>query len=290
MWTESPANAGLFLAEGVHRESFRGRVARRVLGMLFALGVITAGAHPDLLEQIERLDAEVARAPGDAALLLQRGDLNRRHGDFAAAEADFAAARALQPDLPEQDFAEGRLLLEVGLPAAADQRFSRFLEVHPQHASAWNLRGRARLAQGQPGLAAQDYARAIEFSDAPSPALYHQQAAALALAGTAHWQDARQALAAGLARHPQDVALRGLATDLALALGQDEVATAEMAQLPEPLHRLPQWQRRIELAACGAAGGSAAEACAQQAWTRLWDELDRWLCDQRGASQATRDN
>ena len=270
----------------VPRQSLRGRGARGVLAILLALCVSTAAAHPDLLQQIERLDAEIARAPGDASLLLQRGDLHRRHGDFAAAEADFAAARALQPDLPQQDFAEGRLLLEAGLPAAADQYFSRFLEAHPQHASAWNLRGHARLAQGQPGLAAQDYARAIEFSDAPGPVLFQQLGAALVLAGTARWQDARQALAEGLSRTPQDVALLGLAIDIELALGEVGAADAAIKQLPAGLQRLPQWQRRMELAACGMAGGDGVEACAQQAWTRLWDEVDRWRRDQPGAQQA----
>lgn len=271
---------------GAPRGSFRSLAARSVLGILFAFCAVTAGAHPDLLEQIRRLDGEITRAPGDASLLLQRGDLHRRHGDFAAAEADFATARALQPDLPQQDLAEGRLLLETGLPAAADQHFSRFLETQPKHASAWNLRGHARLAQGQPALAAQDYARAIELSDEPSPVLFQQQAAALVLAGTAHWQDAQQVLATGLARHPQDIALWGIAIDIELALGEFGAAKAAISQLPAGLQRLPQWQRRLELAACEAAGGLDAEGCAQQAWTRLWDEMDRWRYDQQGVPQA----
>ena len=245
-----------------------------------------AGAHPDLLEQIEHLDAEIAQNSGDATLLLQRGDLHRRHGDFAAAAADFAAARALDPAKPELDFAEGRLLLDSSQSAAAEQSFSRYLDANPQHAAGWNLRGHARLAQGLPELAARDYGRAIDLSDPPGPALFLQQASALVLAGTDDWPAAQQVLQSGLERHPQDVALHGLAADIALAQGEPDAARMEIGRVPAAVQGLSQWQRRIELAACVAAGGADAERCAQQARAQLRAELNRWRHDQPSMRQA----
>lgn len=240
-----------------------------------------AGAHPDLLEQIALLDQQIAQQPDDAALRVMRGDLHRRHGDLEAAERDFAAARSLQPDFDTLDLQQARLLLDQADPAGAEALLTRDLAVHPERAVSWDLRGRARIALRRPEPAAADFGQAIRFSSAPSPALLRQQALALIAAGPGQWESARRALDAALLRHPQDPALLGLATDLALAQGQPEAARALVGRVPEALHVLPRWAARLERAQCleQAASGTdeMAERCLPDAREELAAQVEAWI-------------
>lgn len=211
---------------------------------------LPAWSHPDLLLQIEELDLALVSNPADADLLTRRGDLYRRHEDFAAAALDLAAARTAQPDYPPLDLYEGMLLLDTGNPAGAEELLSRYLREHPQQASAWILRAQARLAMGQGEQAAQDYAQAVRYADQPSPEMYRDWSLALVAAGTDHWNAAREVVDTGLERFPRDVALLALGSDIALAANQPDIATAYINRLPPAITRLDQWQARHALTEC----------------------------------------
>jgi tetratricopeptide (TPR) repeat protein len=224
----------------------------RLACLLILLSTLASPAwgHPDLLLQIEELDLALVSSPTDADLLARRGDLYRRHEDFAAAALDLAAARAAQPDYPPLDLYEGMLLLDTGSPAGADTLLSRYLRDHTQQASAWILRAQARLAMGQAEQAAQDYAQAIRYADQSSPGLYRDWSLALVAAGTEHWNAARDVADTGLERFPRDVALLALGTDIALAINLPDIAAAYINRLPPTITRLDQWQARRVLSGC----------------------------------------
>jgi len=240
-----------------------------------------AAAHPDLLEQIALLDRQIAQQPGNAALRVTRGDLHRRHGDLEAAERDFAAARRIQPDFDTLDLQQARLLLDRGDAAGAERLLTRDLAAHPERAVAWSLRGRANIALRRPVPAAGDFEQAIQRSPAPSPALFRDQALALAAAGPDQWPAARRALDTALLRHPQDPALLGLASDVALAQGQPEAARALVGRVPEALHALPHWAARLERAQClerGAVGTDEETArCLLAAGEALDGQIESWV-------------
>lgn len=252
-----------------------GRLTGQIALLLLAGGLLAGPAHghPELWAQIELIDGQLAAQPGNTELLLRRGDLYRRHGDHGAAERDFAAVRQLDPDNDLLDFYAGRLQLESGAPDQADESLSRYLERHPEHAAAWVLRGRARLARGLPLAAAGDFADAIAHSTRPTPSLYLQQAMALLGAGEKHLDTARAAADTGLARHPQDVALLGLATDIALVRGQGAAASGYVGTLPGALADLPQWRSRRESLDCLQLGEAATVQCAAPARERLEQQL-----------------
>jgi tetratricopeptide (TPR) repeat protein len=226
------------------RRQASGHVLAACLCLLSALGCGPALGHPDLLSQIEVLDAQIAEQPGDAGLLVQRGDLYRRHGDFTAASRDFSAARVIDPSFSEHDFYSGRLALEMGDQQTALTQLGQYLQQNPQHAAAWTLHGDAQLALGQPLAAAGDYARAISTSAHPSPTLFVQQARALDAAGQDHQEAALQVVDQGLERFPREVSLLGTGTDIALSLGQFEKAQGYLEVLPPSIRALPQWQSR----------------------------------------------
>ena len=252
-------------------------------GLLAILVLIATHAsplwpHSDLLLQIEELNAEIALQPNNAELLIKRGDLNRRHQDYAAAGRDFEAARQVNPALPMMDFYQGRLLLETGDWPAAVRILSRYLEAHPEHAGAWLLRGEARMKLHRPLPAAGDFGQAINLSERPSPELYVFQSLALVDSGSDHWDEARQIVEAALKQFPGEVSLLGLGTDIALAQNRPGEAERYLATLPEALTRLPQWQRRAGSSECLARNNAGNV-----------DELERCLDEVRAllSTQAT---
>jgi predicted Zn-dependent protease len=219
-----------------------------------------ARAHPDLLMQIEALDVEIEAQPGNADLLIRRGDLYRRHLDYPASARDFATARQADPSNTSLDFYEGRLLLDRGDAEDSEALLSRYLERHPKHALAWVLRGKANIRMQAPEAAAGYFAKAIEVSDRPSPELYRLNVLALVAAGDSKLTKARSVVDSGLQRFALEVTLLGLGTDIALAQNQPEAAQRYMNVLPQALRNLPQWQERLKLADCLATAETADRA------------------------------
>ncbi len=206
--------------------------------------ISSAWGHPELLLQIEQLDSEIAAQPASAKLLVQRGDLYRRDGNYVAAWRDFNEAHQLDPGFNEYNFYSGRLALEMGDPQTALLQLGQYLQQNPGHAAAWVLHGNAQMALGNPLAAAEDYGKSITTSTSPTPTLYLQQAQAFNSAGPDHQATALQVIDQGLQRFPLEVSLLGLGTDIALELNQTEKAQTYIDSLPEPIQQLPQWKER----------------------------------------------
>lgn len=212
------------------------------------LSVLSPGVtgHPDILAQIENLDEQLADKPGDARLLVKRGDLNRRHQDYQAARIDFAAARRADPGYPELDFFEGRLNLESNDPLRAVELLGRYLATAPENANAWVLRADGWLALGQTAAAADDLAEGIRHSEHPSPELFRRLALALFDTGEHRWHDADIVIRTALDRFPTDISLRALGVDIALARQDPVGAASYMKPLPPAVLQLPQWRERSQ--------------------------------------------
>jgi len=247
------------------------RVFASGVGCCLLVSTLSAWAHPDLLLQIEQLDLEIQQQPDSAELLTRRGDLQRRHEDYAAATLDFSAARLADPDYEWLDFFEGRLMLEMGEPQSAVSMLSRHLETHPDDATAWTIRAQALMELGQPQLAAEDYAQAIGKSSKPSPQLYRQWGLALVAADPRSLEIPKGALTIGLEQYPRDVSLLGLASDIALAQGMPAEASIFIQKLPGGMNQLPRWQSRLELINCfkRSEEDSSSEKCRQAAVSAL---------------------
>jgi len=212
--------------------------------MLLLCFTAVSAAHPELAVQSEQLDHELSEQPASAELLIRRGDIHRREGNYAAAEQDFSAARQLEPDNPDLDFYQARLLLDMGSAEEADVLLGRWITLHPDQPTAWSLRGDARMQMNQPVAAAEAYARAIELSERASPGVYLQQANALHAAGPSHWQQALSVINSGLEKFPLEVSLLGLGTDIALDSAQPDLAEDYFERVPTKVRALPQWQAR----------------------------------------------
>lgn len=262
---------------------------RALLGACLGLIVMPgAQAHPDLLAQIEALDQRIAATPADAGLLLRRGDLHRRHADWAAAERDFLRARELQPDHPELAWLYGRMLVEAGRPAEGEAWLDAFVMQQPGHSGARAARARARAQRGAFEAAAGDYLAAIEAAERPAPALYSRWIEAL-LAVPDHPGAARAADDA-LAQFPGEVGLTALAVDIALARADHRSAQRWLLTLPAAVRELSQWSWRTALAQClqGDLAGAGARFGQLDTQVRGGKGAATWKPDRSTLSQLAR--
>lgn len=250
------------------------------IALLILLAALTSPAwgHPDLMVQIEALDAQLEAQPGNVELLLKRGDLYRRHQDYTAAARDFNTARSIDPSHPEIDFYAGRLSLAVGDGMEAERLLARYLADHPHHAAAWTLHAEANIQNSSPGTAAEYFAQAIRSSDRPSPGLYTRYALSLGANGEPSWTGALQLIDEALQRFPLELTLLGIGTDVALAQNHPAEAAWYMQILPQALRDLPQWKKRGEAAECLAGAESAAQVqCLQQAKASLARQIEAFM-------------
>lgn len=236
---------------------------------------LSAFSHADLILQIESLDTQIIADPGNAELLIKRGDLHRRHEDYTAAAEDFAAARETSPNHTRIDFYQARLLFDQG---DADTLLEQYLSNHPEHAKGWALRGEVNIRLQQAEPAAGYFSQAIAHTASPSPSLYRLQILALASIGENRWDEATQVTDEGLQHFGLEVTLLGLGIDIALANNQPLKAMQYIESLPQALQTLPQWESRLQSANCLASPKPEISAvCLQRAKDQLALEVSGFL-------------
>ena len=207
-------------------------------------------AHQDLILQIEQLDEQISIDPQNTELLIRRGDLYRRHGDWSAAEADFQMVRKIEPDHATIDFFEGRLLVTSGQDEKAIVLLTRQLEQNAQHSGAYQVRAKAHWNLHQPLLAARDYQLAINTGTRPSPSQYRSLVLSLVAAGREYSGEAIRAVDDGLNRFGGEISLLGLGFDVSLSQKEPLQAQHYLAKVPSRLRMLPQWQFRQAILIC----------------------------------------
>ncbi|NNE06607.1 MAG: hypothetical protein HKN15_12875 [Xanthomonadales bacterium] len=204
----------------------------------------TAFAHPDIIAQIQQADRQLEENPANVGVLLKRGELYRRHGEFEAAASDLVEARDLRPSHPLLNFYEGRLALDTHDFKTANQSFSQQIEIDSNQRSTWYWRGKSRLGLQRYLAAAEDFRQAIELSPRPTPELYRSLTLAYVAAGKDQLPGATAAVAEGLNHLPREINLLGLGVDLSLSLLDSKRALAYLSRVPQKIQELPQWQFR----------------------------------------------
>ena len=216
-----------------------------------ALLLLVAGgacAHGPLLEQIEKLTAEIARDPANAQLYIRRGELHRVHEEWDAALADYRRASKLSPEDDRIDFLRGRALQEAGRAGQAKTALDAYLSQHPGNSEALVARARALRALGDYRAAVDDYARAIERNPRPDPDLYLERARAeLATRESAH---ALAGIDAAIARLGPIPALQLFAIEVDMQQGRIDDALQRLDTVAARSPRKETWlARRGELLA-----------------------------------------
>ena len=199
-------------------------------------------AHGALEAQIDKLTAEIARAPADAQLYLRRGELHRLHEEWDAALADYARAAAQAPADDRVDFLRGRALQQAGRSAQAKQALDAYVARHPGHVEARVARARALRALHDDRAAAADYRYAIERSPKPDPDLYLERARAELAAGDI--AQAGEGLEAARLRLGPIASIELLAVDVEVRQGRFDAALARLDAMAARSPRKEAWLAR----------------------------------------------
>ncbi len=227
-------------------------------------------AHPEIEAALDRVNAEIAARPADAALYLLRGELYARHEIWDLAEANYLFAAEIAPQHPRLPRLLGTLALATHRAAEAAGHFDAALALAPGDPELLVLRARARAARGERAAAAADLAGALARIAEPPPGLFLERAALLDA------PEAVRCLDEGVARLGPAVSLHLRALALEESLGRWTDALRRIDQLAAQGDRRESWLKRRGdvLARAGrAVDARAAYAAALQAI----DMLPDWL-------------
>jgi len=231
------------------------RLASLVLFTVAASAYTWADAA--VTSRIAALSQQIAQAPGDQALLLERAtaymDSNRADlalADIAAAEAAGAPVNAA--------FAHGLLLYKTGELAAARPYFDRYLQAWPGDQRTLEYRARLLRDLGETRLALADYEYLIAHDAALDPGYYVAAARLMAALPDRGVDQALALLDARVQQRGPVSALQRYAIELETERGNYRRAIERMAGLDEKLKATPQWQ--VEVAQLWLSAGHAQEA------------------------------
>jgi tetratricopeptide (TPR) repeat protein len=125
----------------------------------------------DLAGALEALRKHLHGRPESPELLRQVGSLARQVGARELAEAALSRAAFLAPLDPEPHVERARLALDAGDAAGAETAGLKAVSLDKEHALAWNLVGRAAMAQSEWHRAEAALRRAVELE--PTHATLH---------------------------------------------------------------------------------------------------------------------
>lgn len=186
----------------------------------------------------------IEKEPGNAELLLQRGELRRLHAEFVEAAADFEKAAALRPDWPQVGIAKGRLALSSGKFEMAVAEMDRLLPKNPEYPEGWLIRARARVRLAEYVSAAKDYTEIVRRVEKPEPDVFLERAAALVAAGDVHFAPALAGLEEGMTKLGNIVTLDLAALDLELKMKRFEQALCRIDRVLKTSKRRDSWLAR----------------------------------------------
>jgi tetratricopeptide (TPR) repeat protein len=217
--------------------------ALAALGLLSATAVPLTAHGPDHAF-ILALTEELGRRPGDADLLLQRGERYRSHGDLPAARTDLEAALAANPALQP---ARLRLALVARDQDHLDEALTLLdatLATESTNLLARSTRADVRLRAGRAAEAIADFDRVLADSTHPRPELYLARARAVLTADTNAFFSAMEGIDEGLRRLGPVPSLQLLALDLAERSGNFDAALHRLDSLMAGMERKERWLLR----------------------------------------------
>lgn len=214
---------------------FRAPAAFAVLAVAVVAGL---HAHPEIEDALTRLNAQIAAAPLDAELYVQRGELYARHDEWLVAEANYLRASELAPQHPRLSQVRGALELATGRASEARAHLDAALALDPANVEALVLRARVQVALKAPEAAVKDFDAALDRIANPPPELYLERAKLLPPAA------AIRSLDAGIERLGPAITLHLAALTLEESLGRIDAAVARIDRVAADCERKESWLKR----------------------------------------------
>ena len=213
----------------------------RTLTILISLtcSVATAFAHGPLDESLARTSGSIESAGATYAALVQRAELHRVRNEYALALADLERAEQLAPE-SQIWFFRGRVQLDAGQAASAEQAFRRYTAAKPDDPLGYAFRARALVAMGRNQAAVGVYSAAL--ARAPRVQFFFEQARAQVRAGDT--LAALRGLDRGRAQLGLSTPLELYAVELELSKGRVDAALLRLTRIEAHAKRKAPWQLR----------------------------------------------
>lgn len=213
-----------------------------LLVLVFTLAPMKLQAHPQTLDTIQFIGAEITRNPDDVKLYLQRAELYRRHHNLRAALADLDCAERLGEPASE-------LLVRRARIYADSNDFNRAYALYSQRLKAYPDDHVARIERaGLPTVDARQRVNDLEYVmnryGASSADYYLWTARANDQVKPENCTAAARNLQNGINEHGALVTLISLGVELCERRGNPVRALEFIAQLSPTLRQTAKWQIR----------------------------------------------
>jgi predicted Zn-dependent protease len=195
-----------------------------------------AGDHRALAE----LDAIIKKSPAEPALLVARGALYSRSGQWDKAERDLRLAETLGPK-EDVAFEFGRLYYRRGDNQKALGYIDTYIGAYPKYPPAFLLRARAAGEAEQFDIANESYYTYFSLSPDPQPGEYLAAAQLLASMKPAGINNALALLDMAITRLGLNPQLQRYAMQLELRRDDTEGALDRWYSLEDQLGGTPEW-------------------------------------------------
>ena len=211
---------------------------------MLALSVfIHAGAvqaHAGDHRSIAELDAIIKRAPGEASLLVARGALYSRSGQWDKAERDLSLAQSLG-NKKDVAFEFGQFYYRRGEYQKALAHIDTYISAYPTYPAAFLLRARAASKVKQFDIARKSYLTYFGFSANTQPGEYLAASRLLASATSGGITSALALLDEAINELGLNPQLQRFAMELELRRGGTESALDRWCSLKDQLGKTPEW-------------------------------------------------
>ena len=211
---------------------------------LFALSVLISSgdvqAHAGDHLTIVELDAVIRENPDEPSLLVARGALYSRSGQWEKAERDLSFAEVLG-NKGDVAFEFGQFHYRRGEYQKALAYIDTYIGAHPSHSAAFLLRARAASAAEQFHIASESYQAYFSLAANPQPGEYLASARLMASAISAGVTSALALLDEAINELGLNPQLQRYATALELRRGDTESALGRWYSLKDQLGETPEW-------------------------------------------------
>jgi len=197
-------------------------------------------AHAGDQRTIAELDAIIKQSPVEPALLVARGALYSRSGQWDKAERDLSLAEALG-NKDDVAFEFGQFYYRRGEYQKALGYIDTYISVYPTHSAAFLLRARTASEAEQFDIAIESYHTYFSLSPNPQPGEYLAAARLLASTEPAGINNALALLDMAISKLGLNPQLQRYAMQLELRRDDTEGALDRWYSLKDQLGGTPEW-------------------------------------------------
>lgn len=216
----------------------------KILGLIgfgfCVLAMPLALAEDDVLEALEAVNRQLAAAPKDPALLVQRSHLYTLKAQYDLAVADLNQADQIG-GLPTLQYEKAKLFLTAGWNETGLEHANRYVAANPNDYQGYLVRARLLAKLDRLSESANDYFKVMEKNRETPLDIFIEGAKAVTTEDGAHLSQALKMLDEGITRIGPVVTLQSAALEAELRQNNWDAALARVDKITQQMPRKDNW-------------------------------------------------